>query len=621
MAQPAQNKFQLKIFHKMGLIAILGLLGMLALGGIGYWSTKSIDATANQSLERNKAIRANIVTSYDQALSSESIARELGILNQRLIELMDMVITGPNRGVSEQQIMSAAKKLIKDAEMIYQVPGSDVSFKGTKNSIGKVTVNNFGDVATLLEFELPDLYSLIDDRAAFKARQGDIALSMASMYYFIAKNLQTLAGNSLEEVKIAKQGVTQALADADSEMGKIGQNLQATSSRAAISLLIVFIITIAVTGIAFGLFAISITKPLKATVEMARSLRQGRVSARLNLGNRGDEFGSMARGLNDFADELEHEVVNAMQNLANGNFDIKVAPRDDQDMVRSALKQTADKLSVTMHEILGASTQIASGSEQVADSAQQLSHGATTSAASLEEISATMNEMASQIQLSASNAEQANQLSSSAKQTAESGNDKMQQMVNAMVEIRESGQDISKIIKAIDEIAFQTNLLALNAAVEAARAGQHGKGFAVVAEEVRNLAARSAKAASETTALIQSSVTKTENGAQIADETAHALSEIVSSITKVSDLVAEITAASKEQATGIAEINTGLNQIDQVIQTNTANSEESAATSEQLSAQAARLNELLSQFTLQNSHGTSYSAAPAPQQALSWNDF
>jgi len=620
MAQPTQSKFQLKIFHKMGLIAALGLIGMLALGGIGYWATKNIDATAEQALQRNSSIRSSIVGSYDQALHSEGVARELGNLNQRLIELMDMVISGPRRGVSEKDIMTAAQKLVKDSELIYKVPGSDRLIEGTKNSIGKVTVNNFVDVATLLEFELPDLFAIKDDRRAFKARQGEIALSLASMYYFISKNLEELAGNSLAEVKAAKVSLSKVLQDADVEMAAITQNLHETSKQAAISLLVVFLITIAITGVVFGLFALSITRPLKDTVEMARSLREGRVSARLNLGTRGDEFGSMARGLNEFADELEHEVVDAMQSLANGNFDIDIHPRDDQDMVRTALKRTADKLNATMNEILCASVQIASGSEQVADSAQQLSHGATTSASSLEEITASMNQMATQIQLSATNADQANSLSTSAKQTAESGNTKMQQMVSAMVEIKESGQGISKIIKAIDEIAFQTNLLALNAAVEAARAGQHGKGFAVVAEEVRNLAARSAKAASETTALIQGSVTKTENGVQIADETAQALGEIVDGITKVSDLVAEITAASKEQATGISEVNTGLNQIDQVIQSNTASSEESAATSEQLSAQAARLNELLAQFQLQEDNSFQQPPAQPAAPAIGWTE-
>ena len=619
MAQTTDKKFQLKIFHKMALIALLGLIGMLALGGIGYWSTSNIDKTAATALERNDTIRSSLVQSYDQAMHSEGVALKLGSLNRRMIELLDMVITGPGKGVTEQQIMATAQALVKDAEMIHQVPGSDRLIEGTQNSVGKVTVNNFVDVATLLEFELADLYALKDNRRQFQTKQGEISLAMAGMYYFISKNIEELADNSLAEVNTAKQALEKSLQDANLEMAEIKQHLNDNSQQAGFSLLIVFILTIAIVGVVFGLFARSITKPLAATVEMARALREGRVSSRLNLGERGDEFGTMARALNNFADDLEHEVVDAMVKLSNGDFSIDIQPRDSQDLVRNALQQTAEKLSSTLQEILSASGQIASGSEQVADSAQQLSHGATTSAASLEEISASMNQMANQIQLSADNAVQANQLSRAAKQTAESGNQKMQQMVSAMVEIKESGQGISKIIKAIDEIAFQTNLLALNAAVEAARAGQHGKGFAVVAEEVRNLAARSAKAASETTILIQGSVEKTENGVQIADETAKALAEIVTGITKVSDLVGEITAASKEQATGIAEVNVGLGQIDQVIQTNTASSEESAATSEELSAQAARMNELLSQFILKEAN--SMAQAPrlsATNPAIGW---
>ena len=211
--------------------------------------------------------------------------------------------------------------------------------------------------------------------------------------------------------------------------------------------------------------------------------------------------------------------------------------------------------------------------------------------------------MASQTSISAENANQANQLASDASKAAENGGKQMTNMVNAKKEIN-------------DEIAFQTNLLALNAAVEAARAGQHGKGFAVVAEEVRNLAARNAKAASETAELIEGSVEKTQNGTQIAEQTSTALGEIVGSISKVSDLVEEIAAASNEQATGITQINQGLTQIDQAVQQNTATAEESAAAAEELNGQATQMQQMLSRFQLQGEQ----KQTSATQASISWGN-
>jgi len=239
---------------------------------------------------------------------------------------------------------------------------------------------------------------------------------------------------------------------------------------------------------------------------------------------------------------------------------------------------------------------VAGASGQVAASSQSLAQGATEQAAGLEETSSSLEEMSSMTKQNADNAQQANVLASDARQAAENGSQSMDRMAQAIDDIQKSSDETARIIKVIDEIAFQTNLLALNAAVEAARAGEAGKGFAVVAEEVRNLAIRSAEAAKNTAEMIEESVRKAKNGVEISDEVNKALGGIASSISKTSDLVSEIAAASQEQSQGIDQVNTAVAQMDKVTQQNAANAEESASASEELSSQAEQMQGMVDEL-------------------------
>lgn len=294
------------------------------------------------------------------------------------------------------------------------------------------------------------------------------------------------------------------------------------------------------------------------------------------------------------------KLSTAAEMIADGDLDISldIDTKDEVGMLAKSFRKMSDNLNEVITNINASSEQVASGAKQMSESSMLLSQGATEQASSIEELTASIEEIASQTKLNSENANNANNLAEEAKMNAEQGNVQMKEMLKAMGDINESSGNISKIIKVIDEIASQTNILALNAAVEAARAGQHGKGFAVVAEEVRNLAARSANAAKETTEMIEGSIKKVEGGTKIANQTADALSHIVQVVTKVSSLIGNIAVASKEQSAGVEQINQGVMQVSNVVQTNSATSEESAAASEELSGQAELLKQQAAKFKL-----------------------
>ena len=307
--------------------------------------------------------------------------------------------------------------------------------------------------------------------------------------------------------------------------------------------------------------------------------------------------------LNFVLEEVSNGDLTTSYNPETGSEDTE-ASFDTFSNISVILNKVILTLNNIMREVYNSSEQVSQATGQVASASQSLSSGTTEQAASIEEISSSLQEVMSQVKQTSSNSGEAKKLSNDSLNITVEGNKKMELLVEAMNEIKNSSSEISKIIKTIDEIAFQTNLLALNAAVEAARAGKHGKGFAVVAEEVRNLAARSSKAAKETSDLIEDSIRKVTAGGEFVDDTSNSLKNIENSFVKLNSLVDEVAEASQEQSLRVTEVNTGVDQINSVTQQNAANAEETAAAAEEMQSQAVTLAGIIKRFKTDDSSNT-----------------
>ena len=317
------------------------------------------------------------------------------------------------------------------------------------------------------------------------------------------------------------------------------------------------------------------------------------------------EYDGFLKGLGDGINTLIEAVVTPIRenirvatSLSEGDLREEMTGDFSGEYLemQAALNQTITNLRGMVGQIQTTSVSLVSAAGEIAQGNTDLSQRTEEQASSLEETASSMEELTSTVRQNADNARQANQLASGARDQAEQGGEVVQKAVDAMAEINSSSKKIADIIGVIDEIAFQTNLLALNAAVEAARAGEQGRGFAVVAGEVRNLAQRSAGAAKEIKTLIQDSVEKVEDGSRLVDQSGMTLGEIVASVKKVSDIIAEIAAASQEQSSGIDQVNKAVTQMDEVTQQNAALVEEAAAASESMDEQARGLQKLMDFF-------------------------
>ena len=367
---------------------------------------------------------------------------------------------------------------------------------------------------------------------------------------------------------------------------------------------VVMVVAILITILYCALLIKAITVPMAKLSEAAKKMTMGDIDVDCkkvyndDLGELLDEFAQMSEAI-----RVQTDITEA---ISKGDLTMEANPRSDRDVLGKAIVRLLSENNMTLSSVKEASTQITVGSEQVANASQALAQGSTEQASAIEQVTASMDEVTQRTKANATEAGEANALVHNIKNMATSGNDQMKSMIQAMDDINASSETISKIIKTIDDIAFQTNILALNAAVEAARAGVHGKGFAVVAEEVRNLAAKSAAAASETAEMIDDTIHKVGNGTKIAQDTAKSLDEIVTSIDEIVGLISNITSSSNDQATAISQIDQAISQVSTVVQTNAATSQECAAASEELSNQAVTLKNLMARYQLLSGAGNSY---------------
>ena len=457
--------------------------------------------------------------------------------------------------VQEPGAKESLAKAVKDFDSIAE--GSNTAYEGIRALLKDAKDDPDSEVvATYTELERR-LESIDRSQTAFETLVREVAKRVGAGQFVEARAL-------INEVETAQVKAEKEIAEFTAAVGKITASNVTAAREGARDRIAAMAVVVALALLASVALGVLITRAL---------LRQ--------LGGEPGTAADLARS------------------VAQGDLTVHIDLKPgDSTSLMAQLKAMQDSLANVVGQVRQNSESVATASAQIAQGNQDLSQRTEEQASALEETAASMEQLGSTVKQNADNARQANQLAMSASTVAVQGGEVVGQVVTTMKGINDSSKKIADIISVIDGIAFQTNILALNAAVEAARAGEQGRGFAVVASEVRNLAQRSAEAAKEIKSLITASVERVEHGTALVDRAGSTMTEIVSSIKRVTDIMGEISAASNEQSAGVSQVGEAVSQMDQATQQNAALVEESAAAAESLKGQAQQLVQAVAVFKL-----------------------
>jgi methyl-accepting chemotaxis protein len=543
--------------------------GRFGLGvGVGF-SSLSINARLIAAFSSVVAILIALITVATVSQSKQSEAQRMNVHTYKVVEHVNLL---------EDAIVS-----MRSGIRAFLLTGLDESLQ-PMNAGRESYEKHLGELRELIQnAQVREHLDVLDQQQQEWIKQTvepaiefrrEVITGSATMADVVALERQDPGKKYMDQIQTAMEEIhriEQALLDERAKAAADASSFASAVLMGGGALAVVLSIILAV------VIARSIVTPLRQVLRATEDLRAGDGDLTYQLPPMDAEFGDISRSLNGFIGKL-HEIITATKSISSSMSD---------------------------------------GSLEIARGNDDLNHRTQEQAAALEETASSMEEMTATVKQNADNARQANQLSANARTHADKGGAVVQRAVKAMEEINASSRKISDIIGVIDEIAFQTNLLALNAAVEAARAGEQGRGFAVVASEVRSLAQRSASAAKEIKELIVDSVDKVRVGSALVDESGNTLAEIKDAVNKVSDIVAEITAASEEQAQGIDQVNNAVAQMDTMTQQNAALVEEATAASKQLEQQGQSLVAQVSQFRTRDDRSIRTTVAPvAPSKTV-----